>query len=95
MMSRLSEEDLVAGGLMSVGAFCKLADCSRSFAYKLMDAIDDQTIALTVRHGGMDRGFPNMPAFPQVTDEELVAVVAYVRSLSRPDVGRIDVGALE
>lgn len=57
----------------------------------VMDAIADATIAETVRHGGEGRGFPNMPAFPQITDEELVALVAYVRSLSRPDVATVEV----
>lgn len=59
---------------------------------ELMDPISDAVIAETIRAGGQGRGFPNMPAFPQVTDEELLALVAYVRSLSRPGVERIDVG---
>lgn len=61
---------------------------------EMMDPIADPVIAETVRRGGQGRGFPNMPAFPQVTDEELVALVAYVRSLSRPDVEHIEVGEL-
>jgi mono/diheme cytochrome c family protein len=61
----------------------------------LMDPIADRVIAETVRYGGEGRGFPNMPAFPQVTDQELTALVAYVRSLSRPDVQSVEVGDLD
>jgi cytochrome c1 len=60
-----------------------------------MDPIADRVIAETVRYGGEGRGFPNMPAFPQVTDQELTALVAYVRSLSRPDVQSVEVGDLD
>lgn len=56
----------------------------------VMDGISDRIIAETVRLGGFDRGFPGMPAFPMVTDDELVGLVAYVRSLSRPEVEAID-----
>lgn len=62
---------------------------------ELMDPIADRVIAETVRFGGAGRGFDQMPAFPQVTDEELVALVAYVRSLSRPDVERVEVGEVD
>jgi mono/diheme cytochrome c family protein len=57
---------------------------------EVMDGIGDRTIAETVRHGGTGRGFPGMPAFPHVADEEITALVAYVRSLSRPGVESID-----
>jgi mono/diheme cytochrome c family protein len=57
---------------------------------EVMDGIGDRTIAETVRHGGTGRGFPGMPAFPHVSDEEISALVAYVRSLSRPGVASID-----
>lgn len=62
---------------------------------ELMDPISDQMIAETVRFGGMERGFPNMPAFAQVSRDELVALVAYVRSLSRPDTTEISVGEIQ
>jgi mono/diheme cytochrome c family protein len=57
---------------------------------EIMDGIGDRTIAETVRHGGTGRGFPGMPAFPHISDEEITALVAYVRSLSRPGVESID-----
>lgn len=60
-----------------------------------MDAIADAVIAQTVRHGGVGRGFPNMPAFPHIADGELTALVAYVRSLSRPQVHSIEIGDLD
>jgi mono/diheme cytochrome c family protein len=62
---------------------------------ELMDPISDQVIAETVRFGGTSRGYPNMPAFPQVTSDELVALVAYVRSLSRPEVDTVDLGGID
>jgi len=57
----------------------------------LMDPISDLGIAEAVRFGGVGRGFPNMPAFPQVPVDELIAMVAYVRSLSRPDAASVDI----
>jgi len=62
---------------------------------ELMDPISDQVIAETVRFGGASRGYPNMPAFPHVTSDELVALVAYVRSLSRPEVDTVDLGGID
>jgi mono/diheme cytochrome c family protein len=62
---------------------------------ELMDPISDEVIAETVRYGGASRGYPNMPAFPQVTTDELVALVAYVRSLSRPEVDTVDLGGID
>ena len=61
----------------------------------VMDAIPDITIAETIRLGGIDRGFPNMPAFPHVSHDELVALVAYVRSLSRPAITSVQIGTVE
>ncbi|SVE61425.1 uncharacterized protein METZ01_LOCUS514279, partial [marine metagenome] len=40
---------------------------------EIMNAITDLTLAETIRFGGIDRGFPNMPAFPHVNHDELVA----------------------
>ena len=60
-----------------------------------MDPITDAVVAETVRFGGQGRGFPNMPAFPHLEGDELVALVAYVRSLSQPDVSFIEFGVSE
>lgn len=62
---------------------------------EVMDPIGDRVVFETIRFGGADRGFPGMPAFPRVSTDELVAMVAYVRSLSRPEVRSIDVRGLE
>lgn len=57
---------------------------------EVMNAITDRTIAETVRFGGESRGFPGMPSFPNLSTDELVSLVAYVRSLSHPGVRQID-----
>ncbi len=62
---------------------------------EVMDAIADVTIAETIRFGGVDRGFPNMPAFPHMSHDELVGLVAYVRSLSRSGLTGIRIGDIE
>ena len=62
---------------------------------EVMNAITDLTLAETIRFGGIDRGFPNMPAFPNVNHDELVALVAYVRSLSRPGLASVQIGTVE
>ena len=60
----------------------------------VMAPIGDRLIAETIRFGGTDRGFPGMPAFPTIPVDEVVSLVAYVRSLSNPGVLTIDVGDL-
>ena len=62
---------------------------------EVMNEITDFTLAETIRFGGIDRGFPNMPAFPNVNHDELVALVAYVRSLSRPGLASVRIGTVE
>ena len=62
---------------------------------EVMNAIHDLTIAETIRFGGVDRGFPNMPAFPHMSHDELVGLVAYVRSLSRPGLAGIRIGDIK
>jgi mono/diheme cytochrome c family protein len=47
-----------------------------------MDGISDQQIANTIVQGGAPR-YPNMPSHPHIHGEDLVAVVAHVRTLSR------------
>ena len=61
----------------------------------VMGPINDRLIAETIRFGGADRGFPGMPAFLKIPTDEVVSLVAYVRSLSNPDVVAIDVGDLQ
>ena len=61
---------------------------------RVMDPLSDRMIAETIRFGGTDRGFPGMPAFPKVPLDDVVALVAYIRSLSNPGVLTIDVGNL-
>jgi hypothetical protein len=58
-----------------------------------MDPISDVVLADTIVYGGVGRGFPGMPAFPLHEGDELVALVAYVRSLSRPELRTLDIGA--
>ena len=51
-----------------------------------MDTLTDESIAEVVKVGGALRGFPNMPSHPHIGGEDMVALVAYVRTLSRgPD----------
>lgn len=57
---------------------------------QLMAGLSDRRIADTIRMGGIISGFPNMPASPHLRGEELVAVVAYVRSLHQPEVSTVD-----
>jgi mono/diheme cytochrome c family protein len=58
-----------------------------------MDTITDREIAETIVFGGAVRGLPSMPASPQVFGDDLVALVAFTRSLSRPDLDLIELGA--
>lgn len=50
---------------------------------EIMDALTDQKIADVVRMGGIVSGYPNMPSSPHIKGDDLVALVAYVRTLSR------------
>jgi mono/diheme cytochrome c family protein len=47
-----------------------------------MDTLTDEQIATTVVNGGAPK-YPNMPSHPHIKGEDLVAVVAHVRTLSR------------
>lgn len=58
-----------------------------------MDGLSDRDIAETVVFGGAARGYPNMPSMPTIFGDELVAVVAFVRSLSRDSVERVELTA--
>jgi mono/diheme cytochrome c family protein len=48
-----------------------------------MDTITDEDMAKTIQMGGAIKGKPLMPSHPQIRDEKLTALVAYVRSLSK------------
>jgi hypothetical protein len=48
-----------------------------------MDGLSDEQIAATIVQGGAPRGYPNMPSNPHIRGEDLVALVAHVRTLSR------------
>lgn len=48
-----------------------------------MDTLEDMRIAQTVQMGGAAFGYPNMPSSPHIRGESMVALIAYVRSLSR------------
>jgi len=49
-----------------------------------MSTIDDETMGKIIQMGGGIRNKPNMPSNPQIRGNDLAALVAYVRSLSRP-----------
>ena len=54
-----------------------------------MERFEDRDLAARIQHGGF-----NMPAFPQFRGDDLVAIVAYVRSLSRGDVKAVELQSL-
>lgn len=47
-----------------------------------MDELTDQQIADTVKMGGAMSGYPNMPSHPHIGGDDMVALVAFVRTLS-------------
>jgi mono/diheme cytochrome c family protein len=47
-----------------------------------MDTLKDEQIAATIVQGGAPK-YPNMPSHPHLRGEDLVAIVAKVRTLSR------------
>ena len=49
-----------------------------------MSTLSDKDIADIIKMGGAIRGKPLMPSHPQFKEQELNALVAYVRSLSEP-----------
>jgi mono/diheme cytochrome c family protein len=56
-----------------------------------MDQLTDQQIANTIVQGGAPK-YPNMPSHPHIHGEDLVAIVAHVRTLGR---GRDEVTTVE
>ncbi len=49
-----------------------------------MDRLTDQKIADTIRMGGAISGYPNMPSSPHIRGADMVALVAFVRTLGHP-----------
>lgn len=49
-----------------------------------MRTLSDKDIADIIKMGGAIKGKPQMPSHPQFKEDELRALVAYVRSLSQP-----------
>src|SRR5581483_5880186 len=47
-----------------------------------MDKLSNAHLFYVVRNGGVAYGYPTMPAQPNLSDEEIKEVVAFVRSLS-------------
>jgi mono/diheme cytochrome c family protein len=43
--------------------------------------LSDEEIARTIKMGGSMKGMPQMPSHPQFNDDDLEALVAYVRSI--------------
>ncbi len=52
-----------------------------------MSTLSDKEIGDIIRMGGATKGMPQMPSHPQINGADLDALVAYVRSLSRPRTG--------
>ena len=48
-----------------------------------MDTITDADMAKTIQMGGAVKGKPLMPSHPAIRGDDMAALVAYVRSLSR------------
>lgn len=53
-----------------------------------MSTLSDKEIADIIKMGGAIKGKPLMPSHPQLSGDDLNALVAYVRSLSEPTAGQ-------
>jgi mono/diheme cytochrome c family protein len=49
-----------------------------------MQKLTDEEIAKTVQIGGAPKGMPQMPSSPQIKGDDMNALIAFIRSLSRP-----------
>ena len=49
-----------------------------------MSTLTDKQVADVIKMGGALKGKPLMPSHPQFKEDDLAALVAYVRSLSEP-----------
>ena len=59
----------------------------------VMNALADADIARVIQRGGAEQGMPYMTAQPNWRGAELLELVAYVRSLHRDEVARLDIEA--
>jgi mono/diheme cytochrome c family protein len=48
-----------------------------------MDQLSDTELAAAIFEGGAERGYPNMPSNPHIKGDDLAAIVAFVRTLSK------------
>ncbi|HEY3876854.1 MAG TPA: cytochrome c, partial [Candidatus Kapabacteria bacterium] len=48
-----------------------------------MDKLTNGHIFAVIKHGGSSFGYPGMPAQPQLADDTIRNVIAFVRSLSK------------
>lgn len=48
-----------------------------------VSTLSDEEIARTIKMGGSMKGMPQMPSHPQFNDDDLAALVAYVRSIGK------------
>ena len=62
---------------------------------ELMEGMTDRHIGETTQKGGLISGYPNMPSSPHIRGEDLVALVAFVRSLHRETVESVDLEDLQ
>ncbi len=61
----------------------------------LMENLTDKRVGQTVQMGGIISGYPNMPSSPHIRGDDLVALVAFVRSLHRETVESVDLEDLQ
>ena len=57
--------------------------------FRVMDAMNDMTLARRIQAGGL-----GMPSFQQLRGDDLVALVGYIRRLSRPDTYGVELHGL-
>lgn len=60
---------------------------------QVMNALADADIARVIQRGGAEQGMPYMPAQPNWRGEQLLELVAYVRSLHHDEPLRLDITA--
>jgi len=55
-----------------------------------MSTLADKKLAETIKMGGIISGYPNMPSNPHLKGDQIVALIAYVRSLHGSTATEID-----
>jgi mono/diheme cytochrome c family protein len=48
-----------------------------------MSKLSDEHIFTVIRRGGKEMGHPAMPPFPNLSDQEIIDLIAYMRELSK------------